>query len=123
MDCDPWEGFLGQLYLCFLDDTEEEIVLFIPCVGSGVGLFWSPCSDPCRDNLLYILDRFLSVRSTDPLDATLRFNLGSSHPAFPLFVLRPLISSLEVFVDILDFPVCELLDPLLDLCPSYSVST
>ncbi|GFX70613.1 hypothetical protein TNCV_875871 [Trichonephila clavipes] len=123
MDCDPWEGLLGLLYLYFRDDTEDGIVLFIPCVVSGVGLFLSPYSDPCRDLFLHIFDRSLSVLSTDPFDPTLRFILGSSHPEFPLFDLRPLLSSLEVFLDVLDFPGCDLLDPLLDLCPSYSVST
>ncbi|GFV88661.1 hypothetical protein TNCV_1593811 [Trichonephila clavipes] len=87
MNCDPWEGLLSLLYLCFLDDTDDETVLFIPSVGIGVGLFWSPCSDPCRDFFLHILDRFLSVLSTDPFDLTLHFNLGSSNPHFPYFFM------------------------------------
>ncbi|GFX27785.1 hypothetical protein TNCV_2614451 [Trichonephila clavipes] len=96
MDYDPWEGLLGLLYLYCRDNTEDGIVLLIPCVGSGVGLFWSLCLDPCRDLFLHILDRFLYVLSTDPFDPPLRFNLGSSHPEFPLFDLRPLLSSHEV---------------------------
>ncbi|GFU73535.1 hypothetical protein TNCV_989711 [Trichonephila clavipes] len=123
MDCDHWEGLLSLLYLQFPDESEDRIAIFIPCVGSGVGLFWSLFSDPYRDLFLLILDLFISFLSTDPFDPTLRFNLGSSPPALPFFDLRPLFSSLEVFPDALNFPGSDLLDSLLDLCPSYSVST
>ncbi|GFS69528.1 hypothetical protein TNCV_3893951 [Trichonephila clavipes] len=40
-----------------------------------------------------------SFLSLNPFDPTVRFNLGSSHSALPLFYLRPLLTSLEVFLD------------------------
>ncbi|GFY16158.1 hypothetical protein TNCV_2348031 [Trichonephila clavipes] len=119
----PGRGYLGLLYLYFREETGDGIALFIHCFGSGVGLFWFLCSDPCRERFLQILALFKSFLSLDPFDPTLRFNLGSSHPALPLLDLRPLLSSLEVFLYPLNFPRCDLLDLLLDIYPSYSVST